>query len=179
MPHIQVLLTENVAHLGAEADIVRVRRGYARNFLIPTGKALELTPSALHRVNYLKAKRAEREARELQAAHDISAKISKLKLSFELETGETGKAFGSITAKDIHDRLIREISGLQIEKHAVELDRAIKETGLHDVRVRLHPEVVASLKIHVAARVNNQEEKKAEQADAANERKPAKRKKAE
>lgn len=151
MAHTQILLTESVPNLGAEADIVRVRRGYARNFLIPTGKALEMNPSALRRVNHLKAKRAEREARELTGAEELAAKISKLKLSFELETGDSGKAFGSVTSKDIHDRILQEMSDLDLPKHAVELDKAIKETGSHDVKVRVHPDVSAKLTIKVVA----------------------------
>ena len=90
----EVLLTEAVPSLGAEADIVKVRAGYARNFLIPQGKALEVTPAALRRVNHLKAKRAEREARELNEAEAVATRINKLRLSLKLETGETGKAFG-------------------------------------------------------------------------------------
>ena len=96
----EVILTESVPSLGAEADIVKVRAGYARNFLIPGGKELEVTPSSLRNINNLKAKRAEREARELNEAEAIATKINKLRLNLKLETGETGKAFGSITAPD-------------------------------------------------------------------------------
>jgi large subunit ribosomal protein L9 len=151
MATTQILLTESVTNLGAEADIVKVRRGYARNFLIPRGKALELNPSALRRVNSLKAKRAEREAREVTAAEELAAKIGKLKISFTLETGESGKAFGSVTAKDIHDRLIAEMPGLDLARHAVELDKPIKETGPRQISVRLHPDVSATLTIKIAS----------------------------
>lgn len=151
MAYTEVLLTENVPNLGAEADIVKVRRGYARNFLIPRGAALELNASALRRVNHLKAKRAEREAREVTAAEEVASKINKLKLTFDLETGETGKAFGSITSKDIHDRLQAELANLELAKHAVELERPIKETGSHEVAVRVHADVIAKLTITVAA----------------------------
>ncbi|GAB4168724.1 MAG: 50S ribosomal protein L9 [Terrimicrobiaceae bacterium] len=157
MAHTQILLTESVPNLGAEADIVRVRRGYARNFLIPTGKALELNPSSLRRVNHLKAKRAEREARELTAAEELAGKISKLKLSFELETGDSGKAFGSVTSKDIHDRIMQEMSDLDLPKHAVELEKAIKETGSHEVKVRVHTDVTAKLTIKVVAPLRESE----------------------
>src|SRR5690606_27418806 len=78
----QVILTEPVDNLGAEADIVKVRRGYARNFLIPRGKALEVTPGTLRRINFLKARRAEREAQELTNAEELGSKIRKLKLTF-------------------------------------------------------------------------------------------------
>ena len=94
----QVILTEAISSLGVEADIVKVRPGYARNFLIPYGKALEETKASLRRLNHLRAKRAEREAREINEAEAIAAKINKLRLTIKLETGIAGK---SITAHDI------------------------------------------------------------------------------
>jgi hypothetical protein len=81
-----VILTQKIEKLGAESDIVRVRAGYARNFLIPSGKALEKTGGNLARLNRLKSKRAEREAQELNESQEIARKINKLKLTFELET---------------------------------------------------------------------------------------------
>ena len=148
MPTTEVILTEKIASLGAEADVVKVKRGYARNFLVPTGKALEVTPATLRRLNQLKAKRAEREARELNEAEELGRRVNKLKLTFTLETGETGKAFGSVTAKDIADRLKEEL-GAEIDRHRIELDRPLKETGAHEVTVRLHSEVVAKLNLTV------------------------------
>jgi large subunit ribosomal protein L9 len=147
----EVLLTEAVPSLGAEADIVKVRAGYARNFLIPQGKALEVTPSALRRVNHLKAKRAEREARELNEAEAVATKINKLRLSLKLETGETGKAFGSITASDLLERLVSEIQDLVLPKHAIVLDRPIKESGEHQIPVKIHTDVTATLRIEIEA----------------------------
>jgi len=149
MAHSEVILTANIPSLGAEADIVKVRRGYARNFLLPQGKALEVTKSSLRQVNHLKAKRAEREAREVTAAEEVATKINKLNLSFTLETGETGKAFGSITAKDIHDRLAKELGSIELPKHAVDIDRSIKESGEHEIPVKLHPDVTAKLRIKI------------------------------
>ncbi len=149
MANSEVILTENIGSLGAEADIVSVRRGYARNFLIPRGKALEVTPSSLRKINNLKAKRAEREAHELASAEETAGKISKLKLSFELETGESGKAFGSITVKDITDKILSELPSLVLPKHAIFLEKSIKEMGNHKVNVKLHPDVAAQVVISV------------------------------
>jgi len=149
MAHAEVILTEIIPSLGAEADVVKVRRGYARNFLIPQGKALEVTPSALRRVGHLKARRAEREARELTAAEELAGKLNKLDLMFTLETGDSGKAFGSITAKDIHDRIVAE-SGIDLPKHAVAIDRAIKDSGEHTVSIKVHADVTAKVRVHIA-----------------------------
>ena len=144
----EIILKENVPGLGAEADIVKVRSGYARNHLIPANKAYEVTPSNLKRLNTLKAKRAEREARELNESQEFSRKVSKIKLDFVLETGETGKAFGSVTAKDIEDKLRSEF-GIEVDRHKIELERPIKESGEKDVQIKLHHDVTATLKVEI------------------------------
>lgn len=149
MPTTEVILIENIPGLGAEADVVRVKAGYARNFLVPQNKAFEVTPSALKKLNMLKAKRAEREARELNEAEDLARKLNKLKLTFTLETGGTGKAFGSVTAKDIAEKVKAELHGIEIERHRIALDRAIKDTGAHEVPVKLHHDVTATLHVTV------------------------------
>ncbi len=151
MAHTEVILTTNLQPLGAEADIVRVRRGYARNFLVPQGKALEVTKASLRAVNHLKQKRAEREAREVTAAEELASRINKLRLTLTLETGETGKAFGSITAKDLTEKLQAELKDITLPRHAVELDKSIKESGDHEIPVRLHPDVTAKLHVKVSA----------------------------
>jgi large subunit ribosomal protein L9 len=149
MAFTEVILTANIPSLGAEADIVKVRRGYARNFLLPQGKALEITSGSLRQINHLKAKRAEREAREMTAAEELASKINKLSPVFTLDAGETGKAFGSITSKDIHDRLVADLKLEDLPKHAVALEKPIKESGEHIVPVKLHSDVSAKLKLTV------------------------------
>src|SRR5207248_11686853 len=103
MPTTEVIVAATDARLGAEADLVKVKTGYARNCLLPQGLAIEKSSGAVHRINVLKKKRAEREAAELNDAQDFARRIGKMKLTFELETGEQGKAFGSVTASDIAD----------------------------------------------------------------------------
>ena len=149
MPTTEVILIENQPGLGAEADVVKVKAGYARNFLIPHGKAYEVTPSSLKKLNQLKAKRAEREARELNEAEELSRRVSKLRLTFTLETGEGGKAFGSITAKDIADKIKGELGGAEIDRHKIALDHPIKSTGAHEISIKLHPDVATTLNINV------------------------------
>lgn len=151
MSQTEVILTTLVPGLGAEADIVKVRRGHARNFLIPRGMAHEVTPGALRMTNSLKARRAEREARELNEAEELGRRLSKAKLSFVLETGDSGKAFGAVTAKDIAEKLQAE-TGHEVDRHRIALERPIKESGDFTVEVRLHPEVHAKLKVTVTAK---------------------------
>ena len=161
----EVILKENIPGLGAEADVVKVRRGFARNFLVPQGKAYEVTSGNLKRLNLLKSKRAEREARELNEAEELARKINKVKLDFTLETGETGKAFGSVTAKDIEDKLLAEAE-IKIDRHRIRLERPIKESGEIEVPIQLHADVTATLKIEVKAHTPAPKEPEPEAKDS-------------
>ncbi|MEO6786074.1 MAG: 50S ribosomal protein L9 [Chthoniobacteraceae bacterium] len=151
MPTIQVILTEKVPNLGAEADLVKVKAGYARNFLLPHGKAIEKSAGAVHRITLLKKKRAEREAAELNEANDMARRLGKMKMTFELETGETGKAFGSVTASDIADRIRTEMGGnTEFDRHRILLPKALKDSGKHEVEIKLHHDVTATITITIA-----------------------------
>ncbi len=152
MPTTEVILTEKIYNLGLEADIVKVKAGFARNFLVPSGKALEITPATLRRVNLLKAKRAEREAKELNDGQELARKLNKIKLDIELETGETGKAFGSITAADIAEKLKAALGGIEIDRHKIHLERPIKDTGKHEIVVQVHHEINATIEVNVTAK---------------------------
>jgi large subunit ribosomal protein L9 len=164
MPLTEIILTENVPGLGAEADVVKVRRGYARNYLLPHGKAHEVTPASLRQLDTLKAKRAEREARELNEAEELACRIGKARIIFTLETGETGKAFGSVTAQDIVNRLKNEV-GAEIDRHKIVLERPVKDTGEHQVAIKLHHDVTAQF----VFQVKSAEEPKTEAVSAAAE----------
>mgnify|MGYP001795509136 CR=1 FL=1 len=100
MPSTQIILTENVPGLGAEADVVKVRRGYARNFLLPTGKAYEVTPRTMRQLDNLNAKRAEREARELNEAEEFARRIGKHKVPLMPATAEKGQACAPTNPND-------------------------------------------------------------------------------
>lgn len=153
MPLTEVILTEKIDHLGFEADVVKVKPGYARNFLLPQRKAIEVTPATMKRINVLKAKRAEREAKELNEAEELARRVNKMKITMELETGTTGKAFGSITAADIAERIAKELGGKgEIDRHRIHLDKPIKESGAHEVTIKLHADVVAKLVVNVKAK---------------------------
>jgi large subunit ribosomal protein L9 len=177
----EVILTAKVAKLGAESDVVRVRAGYARNFLIPKGIALEKTKGNLARIDKLKSKRAEREASELNDAQEIARRINKLTLHMELETGETGKAFGSITAADLAEKIKSDLGGkLEVDRHKIVLDHPIKTGGDHQVEVKLHHDVTATFTVKVkttggAADAEKKADKKGEEAPAEAEAKPARK----
>jgi large subunit ribosomal protein L9 len=166
MAATEVILIENIPGLGSEADVVKVKPGYARNFLLPQGKAYEVTPATLRKINLLKAKRAEREAREMNEADELARKINKLKITLELETGATGKAFGSITASDIAEKLKAELGGIEIERHKISLDHPIKTTGAHEVSIKLHHDVTATLTLTVKSSTDVQESAGEESAES-------------
>ncbi|MEI6654503.1 MAG: 50S ribosomal protein L9 [Verrucomicrobiota bacterium] len=149
MANAQVILKEKIEGLGMEADVVKVRAGYARNFLIPQGKAYEASRANLRHVEALKVSRTRREAGELAVAQDLATRISKLKPKFTLSTGQGGKAFGSVTNMDIHKEL--EAAGISIDRHAIELEKPVKKSGKTEVIVRVHPQVTATLIITVDA----------------------------
>lgn len=160
----QVILTSVIPNLGAEGDIVKVRAGYARNFLLPRALAYEATPQAKRKLDDLKKKRAEREAKELNEAQEMAARVNKITLTMPLETGATGKAFGSISIRDIEDRLAKDFEGLKIEKHMISLEKPIKETGEHKVEVRLHPDVIAHITVVAQAAAKPEEAKPADES---------------
>lgn len=149
MATAQVILKEKITGLGAEADVVKVRAGYARNFLIPQGKAYEATRANLRHVEDLKAARAQREAEELEQAKAMGEAVAKLRPKFTLEIGQDGRAFGSVTSIDIHREL--EAAGINIDRHGIELEKPIKKSGKSEVVVRVHPEVVVTMTINVIA----------------------------
>lgn len=150
MAYAQVILREKIPGLGVEADVVKVRAGYARNFLFPQHKAFEATKTNLRHVEKLKEARAKREAEELVEAQKVSGKIKKLKLKLKLATGASGKAFGSITTSDIAKAITAE-TGFAIDRHQIELAKPIKATGKHDVTIKLHNEITIELKIDVSS----------------------------
>lgn len=134
---VEVILKKPIAGLGAESDIVKVKPGYARNFLLPRDLAVPATRASKKQVEALKKARAEREAAELNAAQEIATRLAKVTLTFQVQTAdESGqKVFGSVTAADILERLAN--NGIQLEKKSLDLARPLKEIGEHIVQVHL------------------------------------------
>jgi large subunit ribosomal protein L9 len=148
MPRTEVILTHNVTGLGAESDHVKVAAGYARNHLIPQGLAIPLTAANKRRLEVLRQRRAEREAHEFNTMSELGRSIGKLVLVLKVKTGEDGKLFGSVTAGTIVDELKHQFD-VALEKKKVHLEGPLRGTGDHDVELRLHPEVTATLKVRI------------------------------
>jgi large subunit ribosomal protein L9 len=150
MATVEVILKQKIEGLGAEADVVKVKRGFARNFLLPQDRAYEATKANRRHVTRLKEVRAKREADEIVDAESAAGKLKKLRLSIELSLGQGGKAFGSVTTADIA-ALINEKSKLNIDRHQLVLEAPIKTLGSYEIPVKLHPSVEASVTVRVVS----------------------------
>jgi large subunit ribosomal protein L9 len=149
MANSEILLVKPVDGLGGEGDQVKVRAGYARNYLLPRGIAVPLTGANRKQVEALKKRRAVREAQELTGAQEIAGKLEKTALAFAVKTGEGGRMFGAVTATDIHDQLTAK--GFTIEKRRILLHTPVKTLGKHTVKVKLHPEITVELNFDVVS----------------------------
>lgn len=148
MAKTEVILTHNIVGLGGESDHVKVAAGYARNYLLPQGLAIPVTSANKRRLESLKQRRAEREAHEFNTMSELAKSISKLIAVVTVKTGEDGKMFGSVTNGTIADQLKTQFD-IALDKKKIHVEKVIKTLGEHEVELRLHPEVVATLKVRV------------------------------
>jgi large subunit ribosomal protein L9 len=146
---IEVILREDIKTLGRAGEMVRVKPGYARNYLLPQGLAYEATEGNKKRVAAESRVRAARDQAERTEAEKVAASLSEVTLTLSGKAGEEGKLFGSITSQDIADALASQ--GHTVDRRRIELEHPIKSTGAHTVTVRLHPEVHAQLRVTVVA----------------------------
>lgn len=138
MATTEILLLQPVENLGAEGDTVKVKAGYARNYLLPRKLALPVTQANRKYVESLQARRAQREAKEIAGAEAIKSKIEKIEMVFEVKTGEEG-VFGAVTASDLIERFKEK--GVELDKKQLSLYTPAKSLGKHTTRIRLHREV--------------------------------------
>ena len=146
---IEVILREDVKTLGRAGEMVRVKPGYARNYLLPQGLAYEATEGNKKRIAGETRARTSRDQAEKSQAQQAATTLSAVTLSLTGKAGEEGKLFGSITSQDVADALAR--AGHTVDKRRIELDHPIKTIGEHAVTIRLHPEVHAELRVSVIA----------------------------
>jgi large subunit ribosomal protein L9 len=149
MAHREILLLQPVENLGGEGDQVKVRAGYARNFLLPRKLAAPVTLANRKQVEALKKRRAAREATELAGAQEQAQLIAKVSIAFAVKTGEGGKMFGAITAADLHEKLTA--AGITLDKRKIHLHTPVKTLGKHEVKIKLHAEVSVDLAFDVVS----------------------------
>ena len=145
---MKLILTESVTGLGNPGDVVEVKDGYGRNYLLPRGLAIGWTKGGEKQVTQIKRARKSREIRNLDHAREVKAEIEALAVKVPAKAGESGKLFGSITNADVMTA-IKAAGGPLVEKRNVRIAAPIKKTGKHKVSVDLHPDVVANVTIEV------------------------------
>lgn len=169
MAHMDVLLCEDVDNLGQRGQVVRVRAGYGRNYLLPQKLAIKASAGNKRMLDEQRRLLAKREQREHLAAQSESEKLQGIELRFERRVGEHGILFGSVTALDIAEALKER--GLPVERRRIALREHIKEVGDYDVTIKLHRDVTPSIKVLV--RKEGAEEPKVEEEVKAAEAAPA------
>jgi large subunit ribosomal protein L9 len=144
---MEVILRHAVENLGKPGDVVKVKNGYARNYLLPHNLAYEATPGNLKRIQQEKERLEAAENQRRGSAQEIATKLEQVSLTFSARVGEEGKLFGSVTAADIAQQL--EQQGFHIEKRQVDLHEPIKSLGVYRVPVRLHADVKPEIRVWV------------------------------
>jgi large subunit ribosomal protein L9 len=165
---MNVILLERVENLGQMGEVVKVKPGFARNFLLPKKKALRATKENL---SVFENRRVHLEADNLkrrEEAEKVSAKLNGLKITIVRQAAESGQLYGSVTLRDIAEEITN--AGFSVQKSQVMLNQPIKSTGVHDVRISLHPEVKVSVTVNVG---RSTEEANAQAAAAAADQAPA------
>ena len=145
---MKVILTQDVKGQGKKGDVKEVSQGYAQNFLIKRGLAVEATPANLGRLKGKKRRAAKDAAQELQEAKELKEILDETTVEVKAKSGEGGRLFGSITTKQIAKEL-EKTKGIKVDRRKMELDQPIRSLGHTKVPVKLHPEVTATMHVHV------------------------------
>ncbi len=146
---MKVILTEEIRGLGTRGDVVTVKDGYARNFLLPKNLAREATIGNLKQIEHERRKWALLAQQEKDVAQKAADRVKGVKIQIEKRVGDNGHLFGSVTTNEIADALAEK--GIEVDKRRIELAQPIKAAGMHDVEVRLHRDVTAHIQVEVVA----------------------------
>jgi len=149
MATTEILLVEHINNLGSEGDVVKVRPGYARNYLLPQKKAVPLNHANKKRLDALKVSRAARETDELQKSQEIATKLKETKIAVAVKTGAGGKLFGSVTVNHILEKLNER--GFIFDKKHITSFSPIKELGISKISISLHKDVEADVEVEVVS----------------------------
>jgi len=147
---MKVILQADVKGSGKKGQVLEVAEGYARNFLFPKKLAIEATTGNVQNITHQKTLEDRRKDRENEAAVELANKLNALLIEIKTKTGEGGRLFGSVTSKEIADALKKQ-HGFELDKRKLEIKEPIKALGNYEVPVKIHPDVIATLKVHVFA----------------------------
>ena len=149
MSLVKIILNEGVHRLGVAGDLVSVKPGYARNFLLPQGKAVLATQGRVKEVEHQQRMISDKQAKEMKNLAALKTRLEAVVLEFEAQAGEEGKLFGSVTAQQLADQLAEK--GQIVDRRKISLDEPIRTVGEHTVSIRMQGDVVATLKVIVSA----------------------------
>ena len=159
---MKIILKQNVEKIGQVGDVVEVSDGFARNFLIPRGKAISFTAGNFKQIEYLKKREIEQREGELKEVKELAEKINNISLEIKVKAGEEGKLFGSVTSKDIVETLLKE-HGIELDKKKLNLKESLKKLGVHIVPVNLYKDIAPEIKVNlISDSVSEQETKDTE-----------------
>jgi large subunit ribosomal protein L9 len=147
---VRIVLRDDVEDLGRKGDIVEVRDGYARNYLVPRGLAIKATDGIVRQAEAMRRSRAAREERDRAAAEELAGRLAASPIRITARAGEGGKLFGSVTSADVA-QAIADATGAEVDRRRIELDEPVKELGTTEVTVRLEAGVTARLTVEVVA----------------------------
>lgn len=147
---MKIILLEDVKSVGKKGDLVELKEGYARNFIIPKKLGVEATGQNLNTLKLQNQNKEKIAKEQLEAAKALAEELEKMTVKLEIKGGEGGKTFGSVSSKEIAKGVLDQY-GKEIDKKKIQLSEAIKTEGTHEVTVKLHPKVAAKLKVHVTA----------------------------
>ena len=145
---MKLILTQEVVGLGGPGDVVEVKDGYGRNYLMPRGAAIRWTRGGEKQITSIRRGREVREIADLGSAQEVKGRLENLQVTLPVKAGDAGRLFGSVTVADIVEAVSR-AGGPQVDKRRIEIGSPIKTVGAHQVTVRLHPEVAATVSLEV------------------------------
>ena len=145
---MKLILQQEVSGLGSAGDVVEVKDGYGRNYLIPRGAAIRWTRGAERQIESIRKARQAREIRDIDTAEDVRQRLEGLNVQMQVRAGESGRLFGAVTPADIA-AAVKSAGGPDVDKRRIEVGNPIKTLGVHQVAIRLHDEVAARLNVNV------------------------------
>ncbi|MCL4385420.1 MAG: 50S ribosomal protein L9 [Actinobacteria bacterium] len=145
---MKVILIKDVEKIGNFGEVVNVKDGYAKNFLIPSGMAIIATPGNLKQIDLIKKSRIKVEAKSIKEANEIAEQLNGLKLIFKVKSSPEGKMYGSITNKDIADKILS-FKKIEVDRKKIELEDTIKEIGNYNVEIKLYKDIKCSVNVVV------------------------------
>lgn len=160
---MKVILTKDVEKIGNYGDVINVKDGYAKNFLIPSGMAVMATQGNLKQIDLVKKSRIKSEAKSIKEANEIAETLNGLKLIFKVKSSSEGKMYGSITTKDIADKILS-FKKIEIDRKKIDLEDSIREIGSYDVNIKLYKDIKCNVIVSVES-----DKKQTEEAEEAEE----------